>query len=87
MQLRPARWQRLEIESSVLLYAAPELVRGRFAAADHDVDPHLFLLVQGVSAYARSGVARFPSLATAANGKAVLESMATSFAAHLSVLG
>ncbi|MFE9804109.1 creatininase family protein [Streptomyces goshikiensis] len=76
-----------EIETSILLHAAPELVRNGFAEADHDGGSRPFLLVQGMSAYTQSGVIGFPSHATADKGKAVLASLAASFAGHLEVLG
>ncbi|MFI8517783.1 creatininase family protein [Streptomyces sp. NPDC085481] len=76
-----------EIETSVLLHAAPELVRDGFADADHDGGSRPFLLVQGMSAYTETGVIGFPSHATAHKGKAVLASLADSFAGHLEILG
>ncbi|MFD6183827.1 creatininase family protein [Streptomyces goshikiensis] len=53
-----------EVETSILLHAAPELVREGFAEADHDVGPRPFLLVHGMSAYTESGVIGCPSHAT-----------------------
>jgi creatinine amidohydrolase len=44
------------------------------------------LLVTGVRAYTPSGVIGRPSLATAAKGGALLDSLADAFAAHLAVL-
>ncbi|MBT2458220.1 creatininase family protein [Streptomyces sp. ISL-86] len=76
-----------EIETSILLHAAPELVRDGFADADHDGGSRPFLLVQGMSAYTESGVIGFPSHATADKGKAVLASLTDSFADHLEILG
>ncbi|GGP96284.1 creatinine amidohydrolase [Streptomyces virginiae] len=76
-----------EIETSILLHAAPELVRDGFADTDHDGGSRPFLLVQGMSAYTETGVIGFPSHATAAKGKAVLASLADSFAGHLEILG
>ncbi|MDD9377860.1 creatininase family protein [Streptomyces sp. ZAF1911] len=76
-----------EIETSILLHAAPELVRNGFAEADHDGGSRSFLLVQGMGAYTQSGVIGFPSHATAVKGQAVLASLATSFAGHLEILG
>ncbi|MHC0429501.1 creatininase family protein [Streptomyces sp. O3] len=76
-----------EIETSILLHAAPELVREGFAEADHDGGTRRFLLVQGMSGYTDSGVIGYPSYATAGKGKAVLESLRMSFAEHLKVLG
>ncbi|MHC6627474.1 creatininase family protein [Streptomyces globosus] len=76
-----------EIETSILLHAAPELVRNGFADADHDGSIRPFLLVQGMSAYTESGVIGFPSHATADKGKAILASLADSLAGHLEILG
>lgn len=76
-----------EIETSVLLHAAPELVRDGYPDADHDGGPRPFLLVHGASAYTKSGVIGYPSHATADKGKGILESLRLSFAAHLSALG
>jgi creatinine amidohydrolase len=76
-----------EIETSILLHAAPELVRDGYEKADHDGGARRFLLVEGMSAYTETGVIGFPSLATAAKGKAVLESLTTDFAGHLDALG
>ncbi|WCD87241.1 Putative mycofactocin system creatinine amidohydrolase family protein MftE [Streptomyces xanthophaeus] len=75
-----------EIETSILLHAAPELVRDGFIDADHDGGPRPFLLVQGVGAYTSSGVIGYPSHATAEKGKAVLESLRSGFVAHLDAL-
>ncbi|MFD9413234.1 creatininase family protein [Streptomyces goshikiensis] len=76
-----------EVETSILLHAAPELVREGFAEADHDVGPRPFLLVHGMSAYTESGVIGCPSHATPDKGKAILESLRLGFAAHLDALG
>lgn len=76
-----------EIETSVLLHAAPELVRDGYTEADHDGGPRPFLLVQGMRAYTETGVIGFPTLATADKGKAVLASLTESFALHVAALG
>ncbi|MFJ4874456.1 creatininase family protein [Streptomyces sp. NPDC088745] len=76
-----------EIETSILLHAAPELVREGYTDADHDGGARPFPLVQGMSAYTESGVIGYPSYATESKGKAVLESLRISFAAHLGLLG
>ncbi|MFG2338169.1 creatininase family protein [Streptomyces yangpuensis] len=76
-----------EIETSILLHAAPQLVRDGFTDADYDGGSRPFLLVQGTSAYTDTGVIGFPSHATADKGKAVLASLADSFAGHLEILG
>lgn len=75
-----------EIETSILLHAAPELVREGYADADHDGGARRFLLTRGMPAYTESGVIGYPSYATAAKGKAVLESLRLTFSAHLDVL-
>lgn len=76
-----------EIETSVLLHAAPELVRDGYAEADHDSGLRPFLLVQGMGAYTESGVIGFQALATPDKGKAVLTSLTESFVLHLEGLG
>ncbi|MFE2282810.1 creatininase family protein [Streptomyces sp. NPDC059443] len=75
-----------EIETSILLHAAPELVREGYREADHDGGPRPFLLVQGMAAYTKSGVIGFPALGTAEKGKAVLASLTESFALHVAAL-
>ncbi|MFF5390477.1 creatininase family protein [Streptomyces sp. NPDC013012] len=75
-----------EIETSILLHAAPELIRDGYQDADHDSGPRPFLLIQGMSAYTQTGVVGCPSLATAVKGKAVLESLRSSFSGHLDAL-
>ncbi|MFE0131256.1 creatininase family protein [Streptomyces sp. NPDC059037] len=76
-----------EVETSILLYAAPDLVRDGYQTADHDGDWRDFLLTLGLRAHSESGVLGFPSYATAEKGKGVLASLTTSFAEHLRVLG
>jgi creatinine amidohydrolase len=74
-----------EIETSILLHAAPELVRDGYADSDPDGGTRPFLLVHG-TATTRRRCDRFTSLASADNGKAVLDSLRESFADHLGVL-
>lgn len=76
-----------EIETSLLLYAAPELVRPGYESSDHDGGPRRFLLTLGMGAYTESGVIGHPSYATADKGKAVLTSLVEGFADHLEALG
>ncbi|WP_435610305.1 creatininase family protein [Streptomyces sp. C10-9-1] len=87
VSVRHADMHAGEIETSILLHSARELVRDGFADADHDGGSRPFLLVQGMRAYTETGVIGFPSHATAAKGKAVLASLADSFAGHLEILG
>ncbi|WP_263404926.1 creatininase family protein [Salinispora fenicalii] len=74
-----------EIETSLLLHLCPELVRVGYRTADH-LTERPDLLVLGMRGYTDSGVIGQPSLATASKGKAVLDSLTTSFAASLAVL-
>ena len=76
-----------ELETSVLLHAAPELVRRGYESADHVGGARRFRLTLGMGAYTESGVIGHPSYATADKGKAVLASLTDSFAEHLAVLG
>lgn len=75
-----------EIETSILLYAHPELVRDGYETADWVSDDRRHLLVEGMTAYTTSGVIGRPSLASADKGKAVLASLVHSFADVLRVL-
>jgi creatinine amidohydrolase len=75
-----------ELETSVLLHAHPELVRPGFAAADSVADDRPHLLTLGMTAYTTSGVIGRPSLASAAKGKALLESLVESFGEYFAVL-
>lgn len=75
-----------ELETSILLHAAPELVREGFESADHLADDRRDLLTAGMTAYTSSGVIGKPSRATAGKGKAVLGSLTESFARVLELL-
>jgi len=75
-----------ELETSLLLHAAPELVSPERSAADHLATERPHLLVSGMRGYTDSGVIGRPSLGTAAKGSALLESLAKSFADHLRLL-
>jgi len=72
-----------ELETSLLLHVAPELVRAGNETADWVADDRPHLLTLGISAYTLSGVIGRPSLGTAEKGKAALDSLTASFAAHL----
>ncbi|GAA3816165.1 creatininase family protein [Sphaerisporangium flaviroseum] len=76
-----------EIETSLLLHAHPQLVRPGYETSDHIADDRPHLLTLGMAAYTESGVIGRPSLASAAKGKAVLESLVESFGGYLSSLG
>jgi creatinine amidohydrolase len=74
-----------EIETSLLLHLHPNLVRPDAQRADHLVErPHLLML--GMREYTATGVIGQPSLATAAKGRAVLDSLTASFAETLEIL-
>jgi creatinine amidohydrolase len=75
-----------ELETSVLLYAHPELVKEGYETADWVSDDRRHLLVEGMTAYTTSGVIGRPSLASADKGKAVLTSLVHSFTDVLRVL-
>lgn len=67
-----------ELETSVLLHVAPELVRTGYESADHLAErPHLLTL--GMREYTKSGVIGMPSLGTAEKGRLLLDSLSRSF--------
>ncbi|MEV4193368.1 creatininase family protein [Streptomyces toxytricini] len=76
-----------EIETSILLHAEPTLVRQGYEAGDHGASDRPFLLTQGMRAYTETGVIGFPSQATTAKGKIVVESLVRDFVQHLRALG
>ncbi len=74
-----------ELETSLLLHLRPELVRSGYEHADHFTErPHLLML--GMDGYTTSGVVGQPSLSTPAKGRAILDSLTTSFADTLALL-
>ncbi|MGN9913596.1 creatininase family protein [Phytohabitans sp. LJ34] len=75
-----------ELETSLLLHVAPELIRPGNEAADWIANDRPHLLTLGMGAYTTSGVIGRPSLGTAEKGKAALHSLTTSFAAHLELI-
>lgn len=75
-----------ELETSVLLHAAPDLVRAGFGSADHLADDRRDLLTTGMAAYTENGVIGKPSRASAEKGKAVLASLTGSFARVLELV-
>ncbi len=75
-----------ELETSLLLHARPDLVRPGYETADRLADDRPHLLTLGMAAYTESGVIGRPSLASAAKGRAVLDSLVESFAGHLAAL-
>ena len=75
-----------ELETSIILYAQPKLVRDGYETADWLSNDRRHLLVEGMTAYIASGVIGRPSLASADKGKAVLASLVRSFADVLRAL-
>lgn len=75
-----------ELETSILLFAHPELVKPSYTTADHEASQRPYLLICGMAGYAPNGVIGRPSLATAAKGQSILDSLAASFADYLQVL-
>jgi hypothetical protein len=75
-----------ELETSILLHIAPEVVRNGFDTADWLANDRRHLLTTGMGAYTRSGVIGRPSLASADKGKALLASLVVSFASVLEML-
>ncbi|WP_043470095.1 creatininase family protein [Kitasatospora sp. MBT66] len=76
-----------ELEVSLLLHGAPELVRDGVAGDDHDAPERPHLLTLGMAGYTRNGIIGRPSLGTAEKGKALLDSLSESATAHLSLIG
>src|SRR5699024_6413136 len=64
-----------EMETSILLHTHPELVGGTYAAADHEAGNRPHLLSTGMQGYTSNGIIGRPSAATAAKGKAALDSL------------
>jgi creatinine amidohydrolase len=75
-----------ELEVSILLHAAPDQVRPGYRDGDHSAPDRPHLLVTGMAAYTPTGVVGRPSLATAAKGAKLLDSLSDSFKEHLDLL-
>jgi len=75
-----------ELETSILLHVHPELVRNGYHTADWVADDRRHLLTTGMREYTQNGVIGRPSLASAEKGKALLASLAESFASVLEIL-
>lgn len=75
-----------EMETSLLLHAHPELVGETYRHGDWLASDRTHLETLGMGAYTTSGVIGQPSLATPEKGKAAVEALVASFAAHHSVL-
>ncbi|MFJ3215055.1 creatininase family protein [Kitasatospora sp. NPDC086801] len=75
-----------ELEVSLLLHGAPELIRDGIEQDDHSAPERPHLLTLGMAGYTKNGIIGQPSLGTAAKGRALLDSLSQSAAAHLSIL-
>ncbi|WP_024803533.1 creatininase family protein [Nocardia sp. BMG51109] len=75
-----------EFETSILMYAFPELVGETYACADHDVVDRPHFLITGMAGYAPGGIIGRPSLASAEKGRAALDSLTKTFGGHLEAL-
>jgi creatinine amidohydrolase len=69
-----------ELEVSLLLQGAPELLREGYQTADHEANDRPDLLTVGMRGYTSSGIIGRPSLGSAEKGAAVLASLSRSFA-------
>ncbi len=77
-----------ELETSLLLHLMPSVVRSSHTQADHDgFDPRRHLLTLGMRGYTSSGVIGSPSLGDATKGKLIIDSLVSSFADYLRILG
>jgi len=68
-----------ELETSILMHVAPDVVRPGNVNADWQADDRRDLLTLGMKAYTNSGVIGFPSQGTPEKGAACLRSLAESF--------
>ncbi|MFI6284994.1 creatininase family protein [Streptomyces sp. NPDC051018] len=75
-----------EFEVSLLLHGAPHLVRDGIEQDDHSAPSRPHLLSLGMAGYTSNGIIGRPSLATAAKGRAILDSFSASARAHLAVI-
>src|ERR687894_3322193 len=75
-----------EWETSILLHSHPHLVRSTYSQNDHDAPQRPHLLITGIQAYASRGIIGKPSVASAAKGRAALDSLTSSFSSVLKVL-
>lgn len=75
-----------ELETSILMHAAPDVVRPGFDAEDHVASDRRHLLTLGMAGYTESGLIGRPSLATAEKGELVLAELAKAFEEYLRAL-
>ncbi|MFJ2861518.1 creatininase family protein [Kitasatospora sp. NPDC087314] len=75
-----------ELEVSLLLHGAPELIREGIEQDDHSAPGRPHLLTLGMAGYTKNGIIGQPSLGTAQKGQALLDSLSKAAAAHLSII-
>jgi creatinine amidohydrolase len=75
-----------EFEVSLLLHGAPHLVHDGIAQDDHSAPNRPHLLTLGMAGYTTNGIIGQPSLATAAKGKVLLESLSRAAGTHLEAI-
>lgn len=75
-----------ELETSIMLHVAPDLVRSGYEDDDHEAADRPYLLITGMRGYTDTGIIGRPSAASSAKGKAVLDSLAATFADHYKLL-
>lgn len=72
-----------EVETSILLSVAPELVREGWQDADCEADDRSLLTLLGMEGYTATGVIGRPSLSTATKGQALLDALVAQLAEPL----
>ena len=75
-----------ELETSILLHAMPEVVRGGYETADHEANDRAQLLALGMRGYTATGVIGRPSLGSAQKGKTAVDVLVSLAAPHLGAL-
>lgn len=75
-----------ELETSILLYAMPEVVRPSYKSSDYITTHRPHLLSLGMRNYTKTGVIGQPSLASAEKGEIVLAVLTDQAAAYIDVL-
>ncbi|MBF6399465.1 creatininase family protein [Nocardia cyriacigeorgica] len=75
-----------ELETSILLHAAPELVRSSFRDSDHHAPDRQHLHLLGMNAYTSNGIIGRPSAATETKGKAALDALTRAFSDYMTLL-
>jgi creatinine amidohydrolase len=75
-----------EFEVSLLLHGAPHLVSDGIDQDDHSAPNRPHLLTLGMAGYTTNGIIGQPSLASAAKGKALLDSLSAAARTHLEAI-